>query len=296
MDEIRACFTKSANTAAAPPAETLYIYYLQGRVKSCEKMFDTAFIGNWEEDDCSFLFFSRPAEQQVANLVSGRPGLSLRDTFVIPYEQWQPSAGFPLQAGGFLIYPPWQKRPEETGETHLLLDPGVVFGNGFHPTTSTCLEALEFVCCNYIDNIETAVDIGTGTGLLAVAAALWGVQTTIGIDLNFLAARTARNNVQLNRVDDRVLIVKADAKNMSSRPADLFLANIHHDVMEEILVSPGFTGSKFFILSGLLRTPAAKIAEKLNKPSTKIIKSWNNNNIWYTFLGKNLLINNKRSS
>lgn len=276
-------------STTGPPCETLYIYYLKGRAGHCPQLTGPDFLGNWEEDDCSFLFFSRPAGDQVARFVADHPDLTLQDTFVMPYDEWQPVEGWPLEAGGFRICPPWEKTALSTdnqnNRTAIVLDPGVVFGNGCHATTHSCLEALEFICYYHGDKIASAIDIGTGTGLLAIAAAKWGTTQVVGMDLNFLATRTAIKNVNLNQVADRVAIVKGDARHVPVKPADLFIANIHYDIMSKLLDSEIFRASSFFILSGLLRTPVRKIIEKLDKMPVQTIKIWNNDGIWYTVIG-----------
>lgn len=211
--------------------------------------------------------------------------LSLADKFDMPYREWQPMEGLPLNAGGFDIYPPWEPPPSATGNTHLVLDPGLVFGSGFHATTRDCLEALELICYNN-KNIKTALDIGTGTGLLAIAAALKGVLRVIGVDNNFLAVKTAAHNVRRNNVTDRVIMIKGSAMAPAYKQTDLVIANIHYDIMDALIDSPLFLNSQWFILSGLLRTPAKKIIARLNDLSADIIKIWNSDEIWYTVTGK----------
>ena len=269
------------------PCEQLFIYYLDGRADTHDLDLGAGFLGNWEESDSSFLFFSTPAENEIHKLIEKYPPLKLVDTFEMPYQEWQPLEAFPLEAGGFTIYPPWIRPIPETDTRNLVLDPGLVFGSGFHATTHDCLEALEFICYNNIKTIETAVDIGTGSGLLAIAAALKGVPEVIGVDNNFLAAKTAAHNVAINHANDRVMIIYGSALEPVWKSPDLLMANIHFEVMESIVCSPVFRESEWFILSGLLRTPAEKITNRLKNLSTDIINIWNSDKIWYTVLGKN---------
>ena len=271
--------------SALVPGEHVYIYYLRGRADTYGIDLGPDFIGNWEEGDCSFLFFTAPAEETVNKFLSTRPALALADIFDMPYGEWQPMDGLPLNAGGFVIYPPWEPRPSSVKGSPLVLDPGLVFGSGFHATTNDCLEALSLICYNQKD-IKTALDIGTGSGVLAIAAALSGIDRVVGVDINFLAVQTARHNVLLNHVNDRVLIIKGSAKEPAYRQADLLMANIHYDIMDQLVDSSLFLKSRWFILSGLLRTPADKIINRLHSLSIDIIKVWNRNQIWYTVLGR----------
>ncbi len=270
----------------APPCEELYIYYLRGNADTRDTDFGNSFLGNWEEDGFSFLFFSQKADVKVKKLLSRQPDLILLDSFIMPYEQWQPLDDFPIRAGGFTIYPPWLKPAGKDGNRTIILDPGVVFGSGCHATTSDCLEALDLITSRNRGTPRSAVDIGTGTGLLSIAAAITGIERVIGIDINFLAASTALRNAGLNNVSDRVMFIKGDAKELSSCiKTDLFIANIHYDIMKDLLGSPSFESCSSFILSGLMRSQAWEIVSALKKMPVTLTKEWNSDGIWYTFMG-----------
>jgi ribosomal protein L11 methyltransferase len=187
------------------PYKELYIYYLHGRLKLVDKICGSDFIGNWQEDDFSFLFFSKPSPDKVSKILSSNPGLALLDEFHMTYDQWQGGKTVPEKIGRFVIVPPWKNNGKKRNFFHeeltILLDPGVVFGNGLHTTTRDCLEALEIVFLR--DCIEFAIDLGTGTGILALAASLLGCRSILAVDFNFLAANTALRNVRLNSLESR---------------------------------------------------------------------------------------------
>ena len=266
------------------PYKKLHIYYLKGRLKQNHKMFYKNFIGNWEEDDFSFLFFSRPSGCEVDNLLKTQPHLDLIDQFEMTYEEWHGGPISPFKAGNFFIVPPWEKADQNKQGRRIILDPGVVFGTGTHPTTHDCLKALELIFSR--EKIESVLDLGTGTGLLAVAAASLGSKNTLAVDLNFLAAKTAADNVRLNRLQDRIVVVQGRADDFIGCSADLVIANIHYDAMKTLITSEAFLNKKWFILSGLLRSQANDVACNLSKHFAKIIKKWDSNNIWHTFLGR----------
>lgn len=167
---------------------------------------------------------------------------------------------------------------------HIVLDPGLVFGTGTHPTTRDCLEALELAGLSI--HFQTVLDLGTGTGLLALAAARLGAERTVGVDLNLLAARTAARNVRLNQLEKRVVIAQGRAEDMIAYPADLVIANIHYDVMRRLIGTGGFLAKKHFILSGLMRSEAKDIAAGLARHPVKILRQWTHDGIWHTFYGK----------
>ena len=271
----------------AVPYRELYIYYLKGRLKTDGLALPDDFIGNWEEEDDSFLFFSRPAPGQVDAILRCQPQLSFIDSYHMPYEQWLGEKFSTFEHGKFRVIPPWEasRTGSDTGsELSILLDPGLVFGTGTHPTTRDCLEALELA--SESEAFGTVLDLGTGTGLLALAAARLGSSHVIAADLNLLAARTARRNVKLNRLQNRVVTVQGRAEDMIAIPADLLIANIHYDVMRQLVNGGGFATKKRFILSGLLRSEARHILDILKEQKADIIKQWTHEGIWYTFYGR----------
>lgn len=279
-------------TPSTPPHPTpcheLHIYYFQDRLASPYNItsLGDAFIGNWEEGDTSFLFFREPADDVIAGLMAREPHLRLVDRFHMTYDEWHGAPVTPFRAGRFLISPPWAKPavPDRPGDIPLLLDPGVVFGAGSHATTRDCLTALERLFD--AQAMATVLDLGTGTGLLAVAAGLLGAKQVVGVDNNFLAARTARRNARLNNLSDRVNIACVLAQDVMDWPADLLAANIHHDVMRQLIGHPGFLAKKWFVLSGLLRTEAADIQNRLAEMPVKVLETWVRDGVWHTVMGK----------
>jgi ribosomal protein L11 methyltransferase len=265
----------------------LYIYYLEGRVPPVKEFFNRHFIGNWEEDGFSFLFFSEPADGPVVKFVENNDGFKLLDQYHMSYEQWQGGKFSSLQIGRFLVIPPWEDKKAgfiESGNIKILLDPGVVFGNGLHPTTQDCMEALELL--HSIDPINSAMDLGCGTGILALVACKLGCKKCFALDFNLLASQTANNNVKLNNLSHKILVAQGRAENFVDLPTDLLMANIHYDVMKKLLGSEGFFKKRWCILSGLLRSQAKDIADRLQRPGVKILKKWERDGIWHTFWGK----------
>ncbi len=272
--------------ACKAPYDDLYIYYIQGRVAAELLPQDATFIGNWEEEGFSFLFFTCSADAQVSALIQRRPELVLLDRFQMPYAQWLGEQIQPFRIGRFAVVPAWdQAASAAVAENEkILLDPGVVFGTGTHPTTQDCLEAMEGLC--YKQNIETVLDLGTGTGLLAIAAGRLNCRRVLAVDINFLATQTARRNMALNGLLDKVLVVQGRAEDFMDRPTDLVISNIHYAVMKNLLDSASFLRHRWFILSGLLRSQARAVAQQLSKLPVTVLKTWERDGIWHTFFGK----------
>jgi ribosomal protein L11 methyltransferase len=278
------------------PYGDLFIYYLKGCLASDSAIADRSFIGNWEEDGYSFLFFKRSSLQIIEALTSQQPHLKLLDKFQMSYEEWQGGPVLPIQIGRIQVIPPWLKTftrmdhlPEESDRNEkraiqILLDPGVVFGTGTHPTTRHCLEAIQMLVSR--TSIGTVIDIGTGTGLLAIAAVKLGCKRALAIDLNRLAVKTAVENIHLNKLGDKVLAVQGSADKFVDLPSDLVISNIHYDVMKRLLRRNRKLSAKYVILSGLLRSQATKVEVLLKQVSITLLEKWETNGTWYSYLGK----------
>ncbi len=266
----------------------MFIYYLKGRLKADGAMLPDNCLGNWEEEDDSFLFFPQPALAQVETLLSRQPQLSYVDSYHMPYTEWLGETFRTFECGQFRIIPPWEAPPDNTdtdGAAHaILLDPGLVFGTGTHPTTRDCLDALELAAGAH--KLDTVLDLGTGTGLLALAAAKLGSSGIVAVDLNLLAAQTAAHNVRLNGLQNRIVTVQSRAEDMIACPADLLISNIHYNVMRQLVEDKGFLAKKRFILSGLLRSEARAIAGILARQAVTITKQWTYEGIWHTIYGR----------
>jgi ribosomal protein L11 methyltransferase len=270
------------------PESELTVYYFNGRLPAQTPVDNSRFIGNWEEDGDSFLFFTGPAPETIAELTAAHPHMRLVDEYRLSYAEWLGEKLVPIRAGRFVITPSWEARtPPDKGEAshRILLDPGVVFGTGTHATTGDCLAAIESACLRKTP--QSVVDIGTGTGLLALAAARMGAGKVLAVDLNPLAVLTAQHNVRLNRMQRRILVTRGTALDFACRPADLLIANVHYEVMQRLLDSKIFADCKSFILSGLLATGARAVTARLSQRSACILQQWSRDGVWRTFYGRN---------
>jgi ribosomal protein L11 methyltransferase len=278
------------------PYEDLFIYYLQGCLARESIIDDAAFIGNWEEDGYSFLFFSCPSNLEVATLLEDQPHLKLLDQFQMSYDEWHGQPVVPFQIGRLHIVPPWFAKTGQTQDharpvsavdmnaIEILLDPGVVFGTGTHATTRHCIEAIQMLVDN--ESIETVVDIGTGTGLLAISAVKLGCKKALALDLNLLAVKTAAANIRTNDLKEQIVAIQGSAENFVDLPSDLVISNIHYDVMKRLLQRGCPLPTKYVILSGLLRSQAAQVERLLQQASIRIFKKWDFRGIWHSYLGR----------
>lgn len=267
-----------------PPYEQLFIYYLQGRLGDAALPPRGAFLGNWEEDGDTFLFFTAPADGLVEGLLAGRPDMVLVDRYQMTYEAWQGGRWERIETPRLVIRSPWAPAlPEDDSRASLNLDPGVVFGNGLHPTTRDCLRALERLLGGH--RPETVLDLGTGTGILALAALRLGISRGLAVDLNRLAVETARDNVRRNGLEARLAVLQGRAEDLVACRADLVIANLHYAAMAALLRADGWRGKRHCILSGLLRSEAGPVAADLRSAGFTVVDHWVCDGIWNTFLG-----------
>ncbi len=264
----------TAEVENSPPCSELFIYYLEGKLQEDPSGLKH-FIGNWQEDGFSFLFFTEPSLDQVQDLVRVTPLLRFIDHYQMPYHDWVGDQVAPFCTDQFFISPPWDSTLAPSSKLRITLDPGVVFGTGAHPTTRDCIEAVELAFQS--QPVRSALDLGTASRL--------GCPLTLAVDMNRLAAKTAKRNIQLNQLQQTVLAVQGSADDFIHIQADLLIANIHYDVMKRLVCSGGFLKKNSFILSGLLRSEAADIENRLMHLPVKILNKWVRDGIWYTYRG-----------
>jgi ribosomal protein L11 methyltransferase len=131
----------------------------------------------------------------------------------------------PLPIGRhLLVTPPWETPPDADGRLILCLEPGRAFGTGQHGTTAGCLELLETIVERA--RPSRAIDLGTGSGILAIAAARLGVSQVLAVDSDPDAIASATANIERNGVARRVTCEVADAGTISPAAAPLVLANL----------------------------------------------------------------------
>lgn len=128
-----------------------------------------------------------------------------------------------------VVVPSWEHPDDNDNADSLVvyLDPGMAFGTGTHPTTRRCLQTIE----DHIRGGEFVYDVGTGSGILSIAAAKLGAGRVVAIDLDPVAVRIARENVSLNHVENIVTVREGDLLSVCSEPAQLILANIIADAV-----------------------------------------------------------------
>ena len=181
-----------------------------------------------------------------------------------------------------LIKPSWSKRRPRKNQAVVVLDPGLSFGTGQHPTTAFCLR--ELVRCGKIKTRRSFLDIGTGSGILAIAAAKLGYAPIHAFDFDPEAVRIARANARANGVQGKVRIVRGNVAKLPVQPArqyDLICANLISTLLiaerRRIVnrLRPGGT----LVLAGILKSEFLRIQTFFAKLGLKLAVK-NSRNEW----------------
>jgi len=154
-----------------------------------------------------------------------------------------------------IIKPSWEEAAEKRGKNQhvLVLDPGLAFGTGHHASTQLALLLLEQLFQESKDPLTSVLDIGTGSGILAMACSLFGAREVLAIDNDPDAVETAQQNILKNRLNESVSVSNCDAALLKP-DFHIVVANITHDILAELaaqitkLLLPG----GFLVLSGIL--------------------------------------------
>ena len=186
-----------------------------------------------------------------------------------------------------VIKPTWLELDSDIGPDDIIieLDPGIAFGTGYHPTTATCLEAME----QHITPNMTVLDLGSGSGILAIAAIKLGAEQVIALDIDGQAVSAARRNFRRLGINKQVKLGQGSVPHPTARPEsiDLAVANISaRGVVDRCpFISTALKPGAWFIASGLLNTQKQEVAVALEPLGFSLINEWPQED-WVTLLYK----------
>ena len=162
-----------------------------------------------------------------------------------------------------LIRPTWRKNYDPEGRIVINLDPGLAFGTGTHETTRLCLEVLEKI----VKEDTTVLDVGCGSGILGIASLLLGGKSAVGVDIDPMAVKTAKENAVLNNVEDRFTAIEGNFTEKVSGKFDIVVANIVADAI--IFLSQGVKSfmkeDSVYIMSGIIDTRVDEVIEEVSE-------------------------------
>lgn len=177
----------------------------------------------------------------------------------------------PVQVGEHLVVcPSWEAYDRQPDDVVLTLNPGMAFGTGTHDTTRLCMELLE----KYITPQDTVLDVGCGSGILAITAALLGANKIIGCDIDEVAVKVAGENAALNGVQDRISFHQGDLTSQVEGSFQIICANIVADVIIRLSEDAGSYLAKdgIFITSGIIDTREQDVLNALEQNGFQVIE------------------------
>lgn len=186
-----------------------------------------------------------------------------------------------------LIRPVWIDDYDADGRAVLDIEPGLAFGSGSHPTTRLCLETLE----RYVKNGDEVLDIGCGSGILSIATLLLGAKSALGVDIDSLAVKTAKENANQNGfAEDRFTAVQGNLSDKVSGKFDIVVANIVADIIMEFNTEVGkfLKDDGVYITGGIIENREDEVLYSFNQNGFEVIERHENNG-WLVFVLKKTL-------
>jgi len=177
-------------------------------------------------------------------------------------EYWKTFFGPEKVGQNIVVKPSWLAYTVQADEVVLEIDPGMAFGTGTHPTTGLCISMIE----RYLRRDAAVLDIGTGSGILMLAAAKLGAEKVVGIDNDPVAVEVARKNLLRNDIESsKFMVLRGDLAEAVQQKFDLVTANILTktilallDQIKAVLVKGGI-----FVASGILKEQSDEVVEKM---------------------------------
>lgn len=204
------------------------------------------------------------ALQEIKNYLSrlnalnpGLPSISIHEKILedIDWDENWKKHFKPISIGSFIVKPSWEEMEASLGNLVIELDPGQAFGTGHHATTSMVLEAMEMVFQKTgWQKPSSVLDVGTGTGILAIAARKLGSTHVLAMDIDETALEAARKNIAQNDLEGLISLTQKPLTLIEGK-FDLILANIERDTLRALSSSllKKLNKGGYIVLSGILQ-------------------------------------------
>jgi ribosomal protein L11 methyltransferase len=185
-------------------------------------------------------------------------------------EEWEKSREVIRVSERIIIKPSFKEFVAKENEIVITLDPKMSFGTGEHPTTKICIKFLE----KYLNKDDKVLDVGSGTGILSIAAAKLGASKILAFDIDEWSLDNGIENIRINDVESLIEIRQCEIKDISEKEFDLIVANIQRNILMELAseINLRLRKSGFIILSGLLETDEKLITDKYSSLGFKFIE------------------------
>jgi ribosomal protein L11 methyltransferase len=196
----------------------------------------------------------------------------------IPFENW--NEGWkkffkPIQpVKGIWILPPWERKPGSEEQIEIIIDPQMAFGTGHHETTSLMIEAMNETLLTG----KNILDVGTGSGLLAILAVRLGASNVVALDNDPESINNIRHNIQLNNVEN-INPILGEIGMVDNQKFDVILANINFEVLSNraAKIVSLLKKSGRIILSGILIEETERIFTRFDECGLKVLKKFEKN-------------------
>ncbi len=198
-------------------------------------------------------------------------------------EYWKSFFHTTLIGNRLAVAPSWEEYENKDNRCVLKINPGAAFGTGTHATTSLCLSLLEKI----VSPNHTVLDIGCGSGILAIASVLLGAKSALGVDIDETAVKVANENAVLNGVSKETEFIVGDLADKVSGTYDIITANIVADVIIRLLetIDTYLHNGSRIILSGIIDLRAEDVINAIKKFGFVIESELRKDN-WYAFMIK----------
>lgn len=184
-------------------------------------------------------------------------------------EEWEKTINVIEVSDKIVIKPTFREYNSKENQIVITIDPKMSFGTGEHETTKLVLQLLD----KHIEKTKRVLDVGSGTGVLGIAASLLGAEEVVGIDNDEWCIENGNENISLNDVQSKVEVRFSEIRNVKDKPFDLILANINKhillDIAEPIFNLTNSNGK--IILSGLLFTDRVDVLKNYSNFNLKLI-------------------------
>ena len=190
-------------------------------------------------------------------------------------EEWENGLNVIEVSDNIIIKPSFKDYKNETGKTVITIDPKMSFGTGEHQTTKLMIQLLE----NYFERGMKVLDVGTGTGILSIAAVKLGADSVIAIDNDEWCLENIQENFRINNVSGKIGIKISEIESVEEKEFNLILANIQKNILQNIAgeILKRLKKNGLVILSGFLIEDEKDIIEKykeLDQIDKKIMGEW----------------------